>query len=391
MKKLIVLVFALLLSLAASAQDTTVTVYFKSGQSKLDARQAAGIEKLKSKPYTRISLDGYADRSGKVSFNQKLSYKRAAIAAKSFKPEAVKVNGRGVCSEKISASRMRKVVIRIWYEKPAMSEAVITPKEIIPSVKRDSCKGDTTLSIDGTLLTINKCFYLKQKDCFKYKTYRSGEAARLAGLRTVDEKGNPIESGGMFDLAFCKDTCLTKPVVIYMPVPSCLINQPMTLWTNGPRGSWKNSRNKLEIVKLKGVTYYRIEVFCSGRFNCDRCTPPARIMKVRLKNGMKFKSAEISNSCPITSFEGKISKNKKVARFPYLCGTQEHSISIKASTKQGDTLVILNQPINTYKRKRRLSSNCFCSPPAKEKVMGVFRFRKRMLYRKYKVYRKDFK
>lgn len=389
-KTILVIIFLFFKSLVFS-QDTTITVFFKSGQSKMTAIQQKTIDKLQLKPVIKISVDGYADTVGKASFNKKLSYKRAKTIAKTINTENKKITGKGENKEKnISLNKMRKVVISVWYDKPIVETIVIEEKKG-PVVNIDTCNRDTTFySESGTAIKMNKCAYQKIKKCFKYKEYLNAKAVQQSGLRTVDEKGNPIESGGMIDISFCNDSCLKTPIIIFLPVPECLSKQQMTLWTLTRNNTWRNSNNKVELVTIKGKEFYKIEIYCPGRINCDRPKPNNQSFKVKVKNGLKIKSATIGYNCPIYSVNGKIKKNKKVAIFPYNCPKDDPLIKLVVYTKNGDTLTIDNKNINLYKRKQKIRSNCICNNKQKEKYLGVFKIRKKYLYKKYKFYLKDF-
>ncbi|MFI5151117.1 MAG: OmpA family protein [Bacteroidia bacterium] len=388
----LVLFFFLLCS-HIGAQDTTVTVYFKSGQSQLSTAQQASIDRLKHTPYKRISFEGYADSIGKAVMNRKLSAKRAETTAHTFPAEKKVVIGMGVApGHNVSLNKMRKVVVKVWYDKPTkpfVDKVIEAEKK--PVKIPDPCKEDTTLEYpSGVMIKMNKCYFLKIRHCFQYRDYMDPKSIQEAGLTTVDENNKPIVSGGMLYISFCKDTCMKKPIISFVPIPPCATNRQMTMWTRNAKNRWVNSKNKLEIVKINGKEYFRLEIYCTGWLNCDVKKPTTRKVKVKLKNGLKFQSAVISGNCPLYSLNGNISKNKKKATFDYICPQTDPLLYIKAINKHGDTLVIRNQNINQYTRKRRLSSPCNCRIKEKERFLVVFHIRQKYLYRKYKLYRKDF-
>jgi len=391
MKKVWSLIPLCLLNLAAFSQDTTVTFYFKTGQSHLLSSQKKVIEDLRKKPVTKMTFAGYADTVGRASSNKKLSYKRAAKAAQAYKDENKEIIGGGESKErKIALSKMRKVVVNVWYNKPVI-ELVIPEVKKEPVAKIDSCKTDITFNVSaGSMITMNKCYYEKIKGCFSYKEYLDARSVQEAGLRTIDEKGDPIESGGMIDIKFCADTCINKPIIVFIPVPPCLSGQPMTLWNITRNNTWRNSRNKIEIVTIKGKEYYKMEIYCPGRLNCDKPKKSRYKLKIKLKNGLKFKSATISYNCPIYSMNGKLNRKKNKAVFPYICPNSEPLLYIKAIDKKGDTLVINNRNINNYIHKRKLHSFCNCTDGSREHFLGIFKINRKLLYRKYKIFRKDF-
>jgi len=252
----------IILHLSSFGQDTTITVYFKSGQSNLNSNQQKIIRSLNDKPINKITIHGYADTIGTFFSNKKLSQKRAQIAADAIICTNKTVSGMGESEErKIPLHKMRKTVVCIWFEK---AEAIIDtiPKTILCGNNIIPCKGDTTLLMEsGSMIKINKCFYEKVKDCFSYKEYRDAVSVQQAGLRTIDEKGNPIESGGMIDISFCSDTCIKTPVIVFLPVPKCLSKQQMTLWTITRNNTWIISRYKFEIVKINGLEFYQMEIY----------------------------------------------------------------------------------------------------------------------------------
>lgn len=397
MAKIHLLYILTFFNLLSFAQDTTITIFFKSGQSNLTPTQQNSIEKLQVRPVTKITFEGYADTVGRASLNKKLSYKRAATTAKKIKTKNLTIVGKGESVEKkVSLNKMRKVVVKVWYDKPIIENkpvviAIVEEKKKEPIVIVDPCIDDTTIySESGSMIKINKCHYQKIKDCFKYKEYQSAKSIQEAGLRTVDESGRSIESGGMIDIGFCSDTCLKKPVIVFLPVPKCLSGQSMTLWTLNRNNSWGNSKNKIEIVKINDKEFYKMEVFCPGKINCDK---PKRVrgkVKVKLKNGMKFKSASLSYNCPLYSVNAEIKKRKKVAMFPFACMKDEPIIYIKAISKNGDTLIINNESLNKYTRKRKIISRCKCETKPKEKFLSVFKIRQKYLYKKYKIFQDDF-
>ena len=392
MTKIFILTIFSLLTLLTYGQDTTVTIYFKSGQSRLTPIQQKSIDNLQLKPITKITVDGYADTVGKASFNKQLSYKRAQTAASTIKTENKNIAGNGESKEKkVSLNKMRKVVVNVWYDKPITKIKPIEEKKE-PIVFVDPCTDDTTLfSEAGTSIKINKCYYEKIKHCFKYKEYLSATSIQQAGLRTVDEKGNPVESGGMIDVSFCNDTCIKTPITIFLPVPECLSQQQMTLWTLTRNNTWRNSKNKIEIVKIKGKEFYKLEIFCPGKINIDKPAKSRKSkVKIKLKKGLKLKSATLSYDCPLYSINGKNIKKKKEVVFPYVCPQNDPLLYLKAMNKNGDTLVIENKNINQYRKKQKLRSHCNCDKKPKESFLGIFKIQQKYLYKKYKIYPKDF-
>lgn len=103
MKRTISLLAFFIFCLNTFAQDTTVTIYFKSGQSRLTPAQQQVIGQLQEKPVTKITVDGYADTVGKAAFNKKLSLKRAQTVGKPIKTEDKSIVGRG----KVQRKRLR--------------------------------------------------------------------------------------------------------------------------------------------------------------------------------------------------------------------------------------------------------------------------------------------
>lgn len=395
MTKIILLFVLLFTSLLTFGQDTTIIIFFKSGQSRLTQIQQKSVDKLQLKPVAKITIEGYADTVGKASFNKKLSYKRAQTTASSIQTQNKILTGKGESKEKkVTLNKMRKVIVKVWYNKPIIeTKPIIEKKDTFIFV--DPCTDDTTIYSElGTAIKMNKCYYKKIKHCFKYKEYLNATSIQQAGLRTVDEKGNPLESGGMIDISFCADTCVKIPLIVFIPVPECLSQQQMTLWTSTIKNRWKNTRNKIENIKINGKEYYKLIIYCPGKINIDRPGAGGKTnfkIKLKLKNGLKIKTATLSYVCPLYSIDGKIVKKRKLAIFPYMCPKNEPLLYLKAYNKNGDTLIINNKNINQYTRKRKLSSKCLCdNNKPKEKFLGIFKIRQKSIYKKYKIYKKDF-
>jgi hypothetical protein len=163
----------------------------------------------------------------------------------------------------------------------------------------------------------------------------------------------------------------------------------MTLWTLTRSNTWRNSLNKIEIVKIKGKEFYKMEIYCPGRINCDKPKMPNGKVKIKLKKGIKAKTASLSYNCPLYSINGKFKKKRKVIIFPNVCPKDDPLLYLKAVNKNGDTLIIDNKNINQYKRKQKLRSHCNCDKKPKEKFLGIFKIQQKYLYRKYKIYPTD--
>src|SRR5207253_11175965 len=143
---------------------------------------------------------------------------------------------------------------------------------------------------------------------------------------------------------------------------------------------------KIEQVTINGKDFYKLTILCPGRINCDKKGGSRQKVKIKLKNGLKFNSADLSYNCPLVNNKGKIRKKKHVVVFPYICPTEEPIINIKAFNRNKDTLIISKRLLNDFTRKRKLSSSCVCQNKSKEKFLGIFRIRSKYLYKKYKIY-----
>ncbi|MCC6372778.1 MAG: hypothetical protein IT236_17370 [Bacteroidia bacterium] len=401
MKKILVINAFLFLAMCSIAQDTTLTFYFRSGQSKLNKNQSKVIAQLHTRSISKIEVFGYADTVGRKPGNKRLSFKRAKTLAAAFGTCQKLVEGKGEYFEKgLSLNKMRKVVVSVWYQQVSSGHIVcggvrdneMGGKEHVPNRPTlDTCGRDTTLYFpSGSMVKINRCFYLQQKNCFSYTDYLDARSAQRGGFSTVDMDGNAIVSGGMIDVRFCSDSVLKRPFYAFLPVPPCLEKQAMTMWTSTKGNQWKDKATPVDMVKIDGRLFYKVPIVISGCINCDMVARKPPVLKIKLKNGLRIKKAVLSYDCPIYSLTGKIKRSKKKAVFPYLCPNTEPLIYIKAYNKKGDSLLIDNANINQYQRKRKLISNCACYTQAKERYAGIFKIRRKYLYRKYKFYAKDF-
>jgi len=245
------------------------------------------------------------------------------------------------------------------------------PKEILIEEKKnviqDTCTKDTTvILIQGTSFTINLCEYIKIKDSLKITEYFTPQSIKESGLTTLTETGDQLYTAGMWDFKFPKDTCLKKPLIIRVPVDSCLKNYKMSLWYGQANGRWINARSRgVKIVTIGNQKYYQFKVLCPGKLNLDVYARKPSRTYFKAKNRIKLKEIFISWDCPRSVIS--INDNKPVKRLKGNIGKGlgEASINVTGIGSKGDTLKITNKKLSSLKYKG-------------------------FLFKRYLIYRKDF-
>ncbi len=376
------------------SQDTTAILYFKSGQSTLSTYHKGIILKSINKPIEKIVFEGYADTIGKSAANKKLSLKRAQMVANEYLLENMTIEGKGEVTDlTVPFNKMRKVEIKIWYKNdPIPLSLTKIDSTILTPI--DLCQDDTILSFEsGVQIKMNRCYYYKVKNCFSFSSYFNPTSLREANLQTIDDQGNPLISGGMLKITSCNNEPFEFPIETYWPVPPCLENpSKMSSWTLNENNQWVNSNEPMEIVELNGIPYYRFQFTRPGIINCDMVASliPKK-MKFKMKNNYTIEYAHLSYGCPLYRVPGEVNKKGRKVTFDYFCTQEDPILFVKATDKDGKIFFINDEPLSKFKHKQKLRQDCIRNDVPPEKYLGIISRNKQYMYRKYKLFKSDFK
>jgi OmpA family len=232
----------------------------------------------------------------------------------------------------------------------------------------DNCidKNKDTMIVlpEGTILILNRCEYLEQKDCLVFTEANTLSSMRNNNLQLVDNAGLPLITCGMLDIKImtkpgCKP-CFTNPVKVRFPISSfsttktarncdyCGTNAQ--LWDLNSSNSWENPQ-ALKIIYENDKPFYEYEVRCPGGWkNCDCRIGSGKnyILKIKTKRAYKLIEANLFSGCPRAMVKFVPKKRPHVAKDSLPCVFPMDSITAKVIDKKGDTLYLNPMPIKGY-------------------------------------------
>lgn len=401
----------------SQAQKLQTSVFFPSDVHELSRESTdqlhAFIDSISTLKITKIVIQAHADKQGDSWYNYKLSQRRgesvkhlltingvpAQWISKYYFGEDYPIDNG---PKESSLQKNRRVVVTAYYTK---FEKPLTVVDTISAVvaEIDTCSGDTTVMLPGgARLVFNKCDYIKKINCLDFNLVLSPTSALENNLSTEDEFGRPLASCGMIKFSVkpeCPEMdCFVKPVTVLMPAPEqsdCdVCGRSARLFVLNDSRQWQRSgsRNSVKLIKIDDKEFYQLKVACPNFWaNCD-CRKNAK-SKVRFKapRGYELVKLTFTYECPtmVLNFKRK-GLRKIITRIP--CMDAEGFVQAKLVNSEGDTVQLAYQTVNSLKR-RWLFSKCgkrTYGNNSKEKV-GLFRVRKRSLYRKYIIDEQDLK
>lgn len=286
------------------------------------------------------------------------------------KPVAPNENSQGM-------EKNRRVDVLVTFAPPA--EIVIVPEPV------KDCTKDTLIRLSkGSLVKINVCDFENNADCFKIKEIMNPADAQVAGVETIDDKGNLLISGGMFEY----DICAGVKVELYAETPCDDFAGPMDLWELNDQGTWtKVSSAPLVPVSYNGVCYYQFYLRNGGFCNLDQWAPKNELdwITFKAKRGIQLEKVVLSSDSPFWRTSGvPLDVKKRKITMRILCGT-DMQVEIYAKNKNQDSLKFEVKPLTRLKgvgRKSRCGYANSRNPLFKRSAKsGV---------KKYKIRKEDF-
>jgi hypothetical protein len=312
------ILFLALLCLANSSfaqSDFTATVYFAKSKHALTAATTTTLDSLakalnSQKATYEIGLTGHASVEASSDFNQKLSERRVeAVTAyllqhgiPSFKTTAAEGENKPAeigDAEQILA-KSRRVVLNVHFLAKAVVEK---PKRAVekPIVKVERRIGkDTALQLtmqkpikkakkEPTRCKIEdlpNCKIAKDSVCGEFlvegdslglskiaafKTFCSPDSMESNHVFTYTKDGQPLVSGGMFEIKSDDGRCFPKPIKVLRPIDINTWDKDMTLWDiDAKTGNWSPSKNKMRTFQVNGQWYVEVIISCPSRTNYDK-------------------------------------------------------------------------------------------------------------------------
>jgi hypothetical protein len=395
--KTITLLLLVLLSCFNSHTQISVrhTVYFATNKDIISQdeqkRLVAFIEGISEEFIQGIEINGHTDSDGGDSFNIRLSQRRVESVQKQL--SKIKFTQRGVTeifhgetqpidANTSSSGKRNNRRVEIVVELEVLKEVTPPPLPI-----EADCSYDTTLIFpQGTEVTMNICDYFSIKDCFEFIEYNTGESIRNSDLTTMTSDGNALISGGMFEIKMCKEVKVT--VDIPRVVNPCDTTSEFTLWTS-PNSSetWSPITGTIDRIRNGGRNFLRTVVKGTTSINLDclPATPPPK-MVVKIPRGFKLTSAKLSTDLPASVIYAKKIKKRK-AIFNSICPCSEPLIYLEVENPDGEMQIINYTELNDYDTHEAFGQ---CKREEVVKKILFFKIRKKSMYRKYSIRKKDF-
>ena len=400
----------ILTSILSIGQNQTITsaVYFDTDQSVLrqDALQClkALTDNMNLINVDSIYIAGNTDNRASNEYNRFLSEKRTAKVSAYLKDQGfgiypIRTNHFGeekpmaANTNSVGMQRNRRTDIKVYYH--------VFPPIKIDTIVKDPCQTDTAIFLkNGTRLVMDKCEFLDKKDCFEFSEIFSTDEAISNGLTTEDNKGNPMVSGGMINFNMdikdgCKANCFDKAVRIQIPLPQDACNYFSSnpgLYNIEENGAWTRLGQELKIVEIGGMKFYEFVVFCPGKLNIDMPCYDNPLVKFKAPFGYDFIEITLISECPFSVLKlmKKDEKRDRIIKKRQIpCYFGEGMIEGTFLNSEGDTLVLTRRPIEELDKFIWFARCGSSTDEIERRVLGIFPYKKRQLYRKYVIKKED--
>ena len=400
-----------LVSLGALSQSQTikVSVYFDTDKYFLrtDAQLTLNtlLDSIAGKEIETISISGNTDNRATNIYNETLSLNRSKAVQDYLKSKGIQdsllqidyfgeVKPLASNTNEIGMQKNRRVDIELNYR--------LLQKIEVPIIETDPCDRDTTLILkNGTQLVFNLCEYLEKKDCMEFTEVSNTDDAVREGLSTVSDDGFAMASCGMIGFGLlagenCNNLCFKQKVKIRLLVsdePSCVpCGRRPILYSADANGNWEATQQTLERVEVSGKQYYEYELGClDGKNNCD-CKIPTQLVKFKAPRGYTICNLTLTSDCPFGVYPNRKDKEKrdhvyKKRKLPCFVGGGD--IRGTLINKNGDTLILRKTPLVDLDKFIWFARCKVKSTYIEKKIFRIFPFKRRWLYRKYRIKEDD--
>lgn len=398
------LFFALYFSTLHAQESLKHEVYFASDKHEISESELTKLKSflrsLEASFIASIQLTGHTDSDADEEYNIELSDRRVQSVQEviatfdlstrpidsKFYGESKPVDENTHPEGKQNNRRVEIVAIPMRIEVPPPPKQ--TPDFVL---QLPEIEGDTMITFpQGTILTLPKKDYYKNPNCISMTEYTDGESVRADGLTTMTSDGDPLISGGMFDLKLCDEK---KSVKILVPVRTvCGKELPFTVWAADSSGNWAGGykTKPAPILTIDGKRFYEIELRGSQKINLDvpQLNPFQRGYEttIKLKNGYTIVKIQIASDEPMI-VENPFEQTEQKATFLRICTCSTPLLYLEAINRNGDTTVIDFAELNDFK-KRGPYGQCMTRKTARKNPYS--RIPRNTKYRKYFIRKSDF-
>lgn len=386
-----------LISCAFGQSTLSHTVYFTSDNSTINKGEQEKLvtffSQVGDNRVEKIEIHGHTDSDGSDAYNLDLSKLRVESVQKEL--SKLKLNSNEPLelfhgetkpieanTNSIGKRQNRRVEILV-----TLAPMITVAKIPIVQAPEPDCSYDTTLIFpQGTEVTLNVCDYFSIKDCFQFIEYNTGESIRNSDLTTQTADGTPLISGGMFEVKMCKDV----EIAVYIPqiANPCDTTADFKLWTATSEGTWSRIKGSVQNVRRGGRNFLRTVVRGATKINLDALpsTPPPKMI-VKVPRGYTVTKAKLSTNVPASLILAYDVKKRK-AKFKSICPCSEPLLYLEVENSDGDTIKIDYAELNDFDTHEAFGQ---CRSNEVVKRILFFKVRKKRMYRKYLIRKKDLK
>jgi len=361
MKQILLSILATIaFGLTSMAQESSTDFYFNYKKSDLTSEHTAKLDELVSGitvDAVEITVTAYCDIVGGSSYNVGLGQARANLFVSYFESKGVptsKINAVNNGSSNPLASndteegrsQNRRVIIKITGASvnasdvaPAEAAEEVAEEEVATIVGSPlTCSQDTMIHLlNGAIMKINKCEYLKYSDCLIVKTFSTTEAIRDGKYTTDGVGGQVLTSGGIIEVRTCSDEKMDSTITVYIPVNQrCTQVIKPDVWTSFQNGVWNSRSKRATTESFGGKTYYTFKTRMSGTANFGAEQDPAPEFKITAHKGLKFKSIVVYSDCEMGAYKVVLDKPSKKIKMKLPCTSGLLHFDIEGEVKGED-------------------------------------------------------
>ena len=351
MRKLLLLSSLFVLAFSAIGQQASYDFFFDYKKSSLTDEHNAKLSEISTKydlSAATIKIKSYCDSVGGASYNVGLGNDRAQRFVSFFKntkvsADRITVENNGSTSPLVpndspeNMAKNRRVIVEIYGSATAAAaEEAPADSTAEKAIAVDPCEGDTLVQLaDGAMFKMNKCEYLKLKDCMTIKAFVSIESIKGSKFSTMGASGQIMSTAGMVDVRLCADTSLANDIIVYVPTTqTCKPAGIIDLWTSYNNDRWNSRSKKADTETVGGQTYFVWNTKSSGTANFASEQENTPEFKIKCK---KFKMKEITvyYHCEKGAYRVKFSELEKKAKIQLPCPSGTIYFDIIGEDKDG--------------------------------------------------------
>ena len=368
MRKLLSLSALFIMALSAFGQQATYDFFFDYKKSTLTEDHNTQLSEITTKfdlSSATVKVKAYCDSVGGASYNVGLGNDRAQRFVTFFKnnkvtDDRISVENNGSTNPLVpndspeNMAQNRRVIVEIYGSIASAegAEEAVTDSVVEEAVVADPCAGDTLVQLaDGAMFKMNKCEYLKLKDCMTIKAFVSIESIKGSKFSTMGAAGQVMSTAGMVDVRLCADTSLINEITVYVPTDqTCKPAGIIDLWTSYSNDKWNARSKKADTETIGGKSYFVWNTKSSGTANFASEQENTPEFKIKCK---KFKMKEITvyYNCEKGAYRVKFSELEKKAKIKLPCPTGVIYFDIVGEDKDGNEVVIKQASSEEIKKK----------------------------------------